>query len=77
MANLKINVPNEIAVIGFSNTDIAFALNPPLSTIWQPAEDMGFMAITKLVEIISTKKVPRYKTILLNTTMQLRNSTKV
>ena len=77
LAGLKIKVPEEIAVIGFANTDIAFALNPSLSTIRQPAREMGFLALTKLVELIDTpvKKPQQYETILLETSIQLRNST--
>lgn len=77
LAELKIKVPDEIAVIGFANTDIAFALNPSLSTIRQPAREMGHLALTKLVELIDTrgKVLPNYETILLETSIQLRNST--
>ncbi|KGO95161.1 LacI family DNA-binding transcriptional regulator [Flavobacterium subsaxonicum] len=77
LAELKIKVPEEIAVIGFANTDIAFALNPSLSTIRQPAKEMGFLALTKLVEIIDApvKTAQKYETILLETSIQLRNST--
>ena len=77
LAELKVKVPEEIAVIGFANTDIAFALNPSLSTIRQPAKEMGFLALTKLVALIDApgnKGVP-YETILLDTSIQLRNST--
>ncbi|MXN90118.1 substrate-binding domain-containing protein [Flavobacterium sp. Sd200] len=77
LAKLKIKVPNEIAVIGFSNTDIAFALNPPLSTIRQPATDIGFLALTNLAEVIKTKAVPKQKTLLLHTKIQFRASSKV
>jgi LacI family transcriptional regulator len=77
LAELNIKVPEEIAVIGFANTDIAFALNPSLSTIRQPAKDMGYLALTKLVEFIDTpiKKSMPYETILLDTSIQLRKST--
>ncbi|MXN93193.1 substrate-binding domain-containing protein [Flavobacterium sp. Sd200] len=77
LANLKIKVPEDIAVIGFANTDIAFSLNPSLSTIRQPARDIGYLALNKLVELIDLhgKKPAQYETILLETTIQLRNST--
>jgi len=77
LAQLKIKVPDEIAVIGFANTDIAFSLNPSLSTIRQPAKEMGGLALNKLVELIDMhgKKPQQYETILLDTSIQLRNST--
>jgi len=79
LAELKIKVPEEIAVIGFANTDIAFSLNPSLSTIRQPAKEIGFLALTKLVEILELpdKKLANYETILLDTSIQLRNSTRL
>jgi len=77
LAKLKIKVPEEIAVIGFSNTDIAFALNPPLSVIRQPATDMGFLAFTKLVAIIKGTTENKDATFLLDTAMHLSNSTKI
>lgn len=77
LAKMKIKVPDEIAVIGFSNTDIAFALNPSLSTIRQPAIDIGFLALTNLADMIRCQKMPRQKTVLLDTSIQFRNSSKV
>jgi LacI family transcriptional regulator len=79
LANLEIKVPEEIAVIGFANTDIAFSLNPSLSTIRQPAKEIGFLALNKLINLIETKnkKTPVYETILLDTSIQLRKSTRI
>ncbi|MFL9843590.1 LacI family DNA-binding transcriptional regulator [Flavobacterium rhizosphaerae] len=80
LANLGINVPEDIAVIGFANTDIAFSLNPALSTIRQPAKDMGYLALKKLIELIDLeattgKKTQVEETILLETSIQIRKST--
>jgi LacI family transcriptional regulator len=77
LANLNIKVPEELAVIGFANTDIAFSLNPSLSTIRQPAREMGSLALTKLVEIIEApnKRQHKFETVLLETSIQLRKST--
>jgi len=55
LAELNIKVPEEIAVIGFSNIRFANALNPALSTIVQPTEQMGRLAFEKLIEMINTK----------------------
>lgn len=81
LAQMGIKVPEEIAVIGFANTDIAMSLNPALSAIRQPAKDMGYLALTKLVELIEFqtqgKKLTDFETILLDTTIQIRKSTDV
>lgn len=75
LANLGIAVPKQIAVIGFCNTDSASAMNPSLSTVRQPATEIGVLALKKLTEILNSKESPVYQTILLDTTIQLRNST--
>ncbi|ASW73590.1 LacI family transcriptional regulator [Chryseobacterium piperi] len=78
LAQMKIKVPDEIAVIGFSNFDMPFALNPPLSSIRQPTQEIGFMALTKLVDLLNMEKHKRQRaceTILLDTTIDFRKST--
>lgn len=76
LAELEIQVPSEIAVIGFANTTIAFALNPALSTISQPAVDMGYLAMDKLVYIIQNKhREYNFETVELKTKMHIRKST--
>ncbi|MFD2742766.1 MULTISPECIES: LacI family DNA-binding transcriptional regulator [Sphingobacterium] len=55
LSDMGIRVPEEVAVIGFSNTEAADSLNPALSTVVQPALEMGKLGIEKLVEIIQCK----------------------
>ncbi|OON68470.1 LacI family DNA-binding transcriptional regulator [Hymenobacter sp. CRA2] len=52
--NLGLRIPQDVKVIGFSNLEIASLLDPPLTTITQPAYSIGkeaarllFQAITK------------------------------
>ncbi|PJJ10594.1 LacI family transcriptional regulator [Flavobacterium sp. 1] len=45
-----IQVPNKIAVIGFSNWFMAQIITPKLSTIDQPSYEMGLAAFTLLLE---------------------------
>jgi LacI family transcriptional regulator len=79
LAQMGIKVPEEIAVIGFANTDIAMSLNPALSAIRQPAKEMGYTALIRLADLIELntqgKKPPEFDTILLETTIQVRKST--
>jgi len=81
LAEMQIKVPDEIAVIGFANTDIAFAMNPPLSAIRQPATEMGYLSLKKLIEIINLeiegKKKTKYETVLLETVLNIRKSTQL
>lgn len=43
-------VPEDIEVIGFDNTDIAYMVEPPLTTISQPQTEMGKQAFLLLLE---------------------------
>lgn len=78
LAQMKIKVPEEIAVIGFSNFDMPNSLNPSLSTIRQPTQEIGFMALKKLIHLLETPQHKRralYETVLLDTSIELRKST--
>ncbi|HEX2846559.1 MAG TPA: LacI family DNA-binding transcriptional regulator [Chitinophagaceae bacterium] len=52
----KIKVPEEIALIGFSNSDLTELIDPPLSIIKQPAFEMGKLATNSLLQLIESKK---------------------
>lgn len=50
--DLRIIIPNQIKVISFSSLEIAPLLNPALTTITQPAYDMGVQAATLLFRML-------------------------
>ncbi|KGE15425.1 LacI family DNA-binding transcriptional regulator [Sphingobacterium deserti] len=79
MAKLEIKVPEEIAVIGFANTDLALSLNPSLSTIRQPTKDIGEISVNKLIDTIDKnhRNQIEWEDIKLPTSIQLRRSTKI
>lgn len=56
-AEMGIKIPSQIAVVGFANTSFAFSLNPPLTTIVQPAEKMGEIAAQKTLELLKNPTV--------------------
>ena len=79
LSKMAIVVPEKLAVIGFANTELAFALNPSLSTIKQPAEEIGVQSVRKLLHIINSKNRSQieWEDLKLPTQIQLRNSTAV
>jgi len=77
LAKLSIKVPEQIAVIGFSNTTIPYSLNPPLSTIEQPIKSMASHAMEKLLYLIKNPAESQMEEILLDSTITLRRSTEV
>jgi len=52
---LDIEIPGELKVLAFSNIETASILNPPLSTITQPAFEIGKTAATILFKGIEKK----------------------
>lgn len=51
-AALQLAIPSDVKIISFSNLEIAALLNPSLSTITQPAFDIGRQAATLLFEAL-------------------------
>src|SRR5699024_10417264 len=56
-AEAGVKIPSQLAVVGFANTSFAFSLNPPLTTIVQPAEEMGRIATEKTLELLKNPTV--------------------
>jgi LacI family transcriptional regulator len=62
--NLGLLIPTDIKVIGFSNLETASLLNPPLTTVTQPAYAIGreaakilFQAIIKNTPIVANQSI--------------------
>jgi LacI family transcriptional regulator len=73
---LKIKIPQQLALLGFTNTVLADVLNPSLSTVYQPGFEMGQEATKMLISLIKTKRpVTEFETIVLPTQLFLRDST--
>jgi DNA-binding LacI/PurR family transcriptional regulator len=52
----KIEVPGDIGLIGFSNSETSELIEPPLSIIKQPAFEMGEIATDLLIQLIESKR---------------------
>lgn len=73
-----IKIPEQIAIIGFSNWFMASVISPSLSTIDQPGFEMGKKALKLLLKEIKAHKKGvkfKHKTIVLPTHVIKRNST--
>lgn len=51
-----LKVPQDIGLIGFSNSDLTELIDPALSIIKQPAFKMGEIAATSLLQLIESKR---------------------
>lgn len=55
----KIRIPKDVSFVGFSNLNAAELLQPPMSTVVQPAFQMGQTAAHLLLDLIEQKtKIP-------------------
>jgi len=65
--------PTLIAIAGFSNSDVLDLFNPPITSVFQPAFDMGQLATEKLLELIEAKfPVTEFERTVLNTRLFIR-----
>jgi LacI family transcriptional regulator len=72
----KLKVPDDMALIGFSNSDLTELIDPPLSIIKQPAIEMGEIATTLLLQLIESKRpVTDFETKVLAPQLLIRDST--
>lgn len=70
-----IKVPDDIALVGFSNSDIAELLNPALTVVRQPAMEMGRAATELLLQLIESKRpVTQFENRILTPELILGNS---
>jgi LacI family transcriptional regulator len=70
-----IKVPEEIAVVGFSNEPFSEVVTPSISTVKQPGFLMGQKAANLIIhQILHDKENPTYQTIIMPTELIIRDS---
>ncbi len=67
-------VPEDVAVVGFNDVHIARVIDPPLTTIRYPGEEMGEVAATTLIEILTGGEAVTRKTVVLDHQLVVRKS---
>ncbi|TVX98591.1 LacI family DNA-binding transcriptional regulator [Paenibacillus cremeus] len=71
---LGLRMPEDIAIIGYDETPWSRHLSPPLTTINQPAYEMGRLAAEGLIRLIRASRQPRPKTVTLVPDIIIRRS---
>ncbi len=77
ICNLKkagIRVPEDIAIVGFNDVHISRVIEPSLTTIHYPGEEMGEMAASTLIEMLNSPDPMINKTIILDHRLVVRKS---
>jgi DNA-binding LacI/PurR family transcriptional regulator len=54
-----LSVPGDISIVGFDDVPLAECVNPPLTTVRQPAFEKGVKAARMLIQILEKKKSPK------------------
>jgi LacI family transcriptional regulator len=73
---LHLSIPGDVKIIGFSNLPSAVVLNPALTTITQPAYEMGKVAASLLLKALEKNTFKLNKeNIILSSTLNIREST--
>lgn len=71
----KLQVPKDVGLIGFSNSEATELIDPPLSVIKQPAFEMGQIATNLLLQLIESKRpVTEFETRVLAPQLIIRES---
>ncbi|MCX2573164.1 LacI family DNA-binding transcriptional regulator [Pedobacter sandarakinus] len=74
--DLKISIPNDLKVISFSSLEIAPLLNPSLTTITQPATEIGEEAAHLLFKVLGKHQEKNFVSeVVLRSKIIARNST--
>jgi DNA-binding LacI/PurR family transcriptional regulator len=71
-----LKIPDDIALVGFSNTNVSSLLDPPLTTVEQPTYEIGKTAVQLLLAQINNNEknfVPQFE--VLKTHLIIRGST--
>ncbi len=75
LQKLNKKIPDDVAVIGFTNTNLGDIFSPPLSVVRQPAFEIGQVATELLISMIESKRpVTEFETRALQTELLVRES---
>lgn len=75
LRKMQIEVPQQIALVGFTNSISAEIFHPSLTSVVQPAMEMGQIATDLLIQLIEAKRpVTEFQKRVLDTELQIRDS---
>ena len=76
LAKLGVQVPDTVSLIGFANTEYADCMNPSLSTVFQPAVEMGYESVSRLIDLMEREGDMEEETVIMDPIIIPRNSTR-
>jgi LacI family transcriptional regulator len=76
-AEMNIRIPEDCALIGFSDNPLNKFLTPSLSSVTQPTLNIGQRSAELLIDLIETKTLPEsFQTVELETSLDIRDSSR-
>jgi LacI family transcriptional regulator len=69
-----LSCPKDVALVGFSETEVAELIDPPLTSIEQPTFEIGETAAKILLDQIRLTPPPEAETVCLNAKLNIRKS---
>ena len=69
-----LRVPDDISIVGFDDIELSAYTSPPLTTVAQPKDDIGALAVEMLLERVSGRRLEARK-VMLQPTLHVRAST--
>ncbi|HEX8425535.1 LacI family DNA-binding transcriptional regulator [Hymenobacter sp.] len=74
----QLAIPEDVSLIGFTNLNVADLLAPSLSTVVQPAQEIGQVAAERLIDLIENKQRAKpVNTVKIPTELIVRDSTRL
>ena len=55
--SMGLSVPADLSVVGFDDTEIARIASPPLTTVRQPLQEMGAVALRTVLRLVAGEKI--------------------
>lgn len=74
LKNAGFTVPDDVAIVGFSEGSMATVVEPQLTTVLQPMQEMGRQAARLLLDQLRSERKPEPKTVCLDATLNIRQS---
>lgn len=75
LQDLGINVPDDVALVGFDNTYLSRQMRPTLTSVSQPTEEIGRLAVDMLFNRMDDNEIVEAETVSLQPRLIVRDST--
>ncbi|HEY4063574.1 MAG TPA: LacI family DNA-binding transcriptional regulator [Puia sp.] len=77
LKEMNLRIPEDVALVGFSDNPINHLLSPALTSVRQPTFDIGQQAAELLINLIENKNTTqKYKTVQLETSLDIQASSR-